>query len=134
MFISHVRICLKNKYDLNFKVKACHDAHISLLQIDGSTFEIVIGQMKNSTSALYKTDERGITPLLYSGQGLLDCSKFEHYFIRWSLKDLVFGQVHSAKRENLINYTFQQKNISFLNATVSTDNGATGQWIFQESG
>lgn len=87
MFISHVRICLKNKYGLNFKVKAYHDAHISLLQIDGSTFEIVIGQMKNSASALYKTDERGITPLLYSGQGLLDCSKFEHYFIRWSLTD-----------------------------------------------
>lgn len=90
--------------------------------------------MKNNASALYKTDKRGITPLLYSDQGLLDCSKFEHYFIRWSLTDLVFGQVHSAKWENLINYTFPQKNISFLNATVSTDNGATGQWIFQESG
>jgi hypothetical protein len=70
-----------------------------LLQIDGSTFEIVIGQMKNNASALYKADKRGITPLLYSDQGLLDCSKFEHYFIRWSLTNKLFSVVGV---ENLI--------------------------------
>jgi len=58
LFISHVQICLKNKYGLNFKVKASHDAHISLLQSDGPTFDIIIGQMKNNGSALYETDKR----------------------------------------------------------------------------
>ena len=111
-----------------FRVKACEEATIALsptLYDTDQAFEVVIGASKN-TLCLLRERVGGATIRLENTPGVLSCTMFRSFWIRWSPREIEFGEGYKVGIRRLMQLlptrTPMVSYIGFATATVQ------GRW------